>query len=717
MNRALDEVARLVRALKPVLGDKAEKYKQVWLVSDRHGREEVEQLLLQEFAKCFPDKDEPAFPPPIPEELPREGVEVGDILYRGLPTKKLFIPLQSLLRHVMIAGTTGSGKTTLIYQFCAELLRLKVPFFLFDFKLDYRPLVRVDPSVRVYTIGSQVQPLHFNPLLELCKHMVRKDKARDLNPLFQLSDVLCRVFYTGHGVRSILNKAFGHLLREWIDHQYSQEYEPSFRRALAWVRDYEPKNEKGMRFREWKVSTIRVLEMLVVGTFGDSINASQNEHVNLQDLRKQTAVFELNLPEDLKTVFVEMLLLCTRIANMEELKERVRGELQNVMIIDESHNLLKEGFEKIESQLQIALREDRGLGTAYIVADQTPSQLDATAYANTHFKFFFALDQADDIRVASKSLLLELDERKHLAKLSVGHCLCRYGRHNAFLMRAQRLDDIKHAIVTDTEIQHVKSSAPQPSDLTISALVDDFDRAVQELRASLDDSSESSREAGESGEEQPIEAGSSTKQASSVSDKGVMTSVEQALLDDILKEPFAGINQHFKNVGVSTANGRRARASLEGKGLLEVKAIGLGDRGGQLLLAALTEQGAELLRQQGKDARHPYFQNGGEHEFWKDRFANHFSRLGYTVRKEAPVNGHADLLATKGGERIAIEIETGKSDIRANIEKYRGKNYTRVILFATNPGVGRELYALAEQSGSIGVPVEVWNTNRLANSG
>jgi hypothetical protein len=54
---------------------------------------------------------------------------------------------------------------------------------------------------------------------------------------------------------------------------------------------------------------------------------------------------------------------------------------------------------------------------------------------------------------------------------------------------------------------------------------------------------------------------------------------------------------------------------------------------------------------------------------------------------EYPVegNGVVDLLAERTGERMAVEIETGKSDIRENLSKLSGKGFDRIILLATSP--------------------------------
>jgi hypothetical protein len=56
------------------------------------------------------------------------------------------------------------------------------------------------------------------------------------------------------------------------------------------------------------------------------------------------------------------------------------------------------------------------------------------------------------------------------------------------------------------------------------------------------------------------------------------------------------------------------------------------------------------------------------HEYWKQFYARKFSADGYKVQVEAPrVGGCVDVLARRNGERVAIEIETGKSDTVANV--------------------------------------------------
>ena len=58
-----------------------------------------------------------------------------------------------------------------------------------------------------------------------------------------------------------------------------------------------------------------------------------------------------------------------------------------------------------------------------------------------------------------------------------------------------------------------------------------------------------------------------------------------------------------------------------------------------------------------------------------------------TATREHPIkgNGAVDILAQRPGERVVVEVETGKSDIKANLSKIKDGNFDRVVLLATSP--------------------------------
>ena len=76
-----------------------------------------------------------------------------------------------------------------------------------------------------------------------------------------------------------------------------------------------------------------------------------------------------------------------------------------------------------------------------------------------------------------------------------------------------------------------------------------------------------------------------------------------------------------------------------------------------------------------------------EHSFWVGRVAKYFENKGYDVTREHPVKGNSaiDILAKRGSKHVAVEIETGKSDIKTNLKKIAETKFARAILVATSP--------------------------------
>ena len=77
---------------------------------------------------------------------------------------------------------------------------------------------------------------------------------------------------------------------------------------------------------------------------------------------------------------------------------------------------------------------------------------------------------------------------------------------------------------------------------------------------------------------------------------------------------------------------------------------------------------------------------GPEHRYWVHRIANHLRAHGCEVSIEHPIgNGKTiDLLATRNGHKIAFEIETGKSDALANVQKCLKAGVDKVVAVAVS---------------------------------
>ncbi|MDM8008470.1 MAG: hypothetical protein QUV05_20215 [Phycisphaerae bacterium] len=127
------------------------------------------------------------------------------------------------------------------------------------------------------------------------------------------------------------------------------------------------------------------------------------------------------------------------------------------------------------------------------------------------------------------------------------------------------------------------------------------------------------------------------------------------------------------------------------------------------MLYQLTEHGRSLCDEMGIDVG-AVLRASLEHQFWAQRAAEYLESEGYEVTHEYPVpgDGIVDLLAERPGARVALEVETGKSDIEENIRKLKNAGFDRIILLATCPeAVGACQKAIAAAGSSAHTPVEL----------
>lgn len=106
---------------------------------------------------------------------------------------------------------------------------------------------------------------------------------------------------------------------------------------------------------------------------------------------------------------------------------------------------------------------------------------------------------------------------------------------------------------------------------------------------------------------------------------------------------------------------------------------------GRVKLLVLTEEGENILKKMGYEIGKKR-EGSTEHEYWKYRIAEFLRSRGYQVEIEKPIGeGKAvDMVAIKDVERIAIEIETGKSDVVENIVKSLDEGFSRIIVVPLN---------------------------------
>ncbi len=181
-------------------------------------------------------------------------------------------------------------------------------------------------------------------------------------------------------------------------------------------------------------------------------------------------------------------------------------------------------------------------------------------------------------------------------------------------------------------------------------------------------------------------------------------------LHDVAVRPLSTTVARYQSLNLSRRRGNAVREALTSAGAIE--RVGIATRCGQVVLCELTDSGRALCSRLGIDPG-PKSRESLEHRFWVRQAARWLEGKGYEVVYEHPVkgNGAIDILATRPGEKVAVEVETGKSDVKQNVAKIRHAGFDRIVLLATSPaaiGVCQRVLDSADKRDAPPVELLTW---------
>jgi hypothetical protein len=161
------------------------------------------------------------------------------------------------------------------------------------------------------------------------------------------------------------------------------------------------------------------------------------------------------------------------------------------------------------------------------------------------------------------------------------------------------------------------------------------------------------------------------------------------LLEDVLNHRDDGVDVRYKRLGLSGDRGNRLKNQLLDQGLVEGQLVQVGNT--RKLLLRVTDA---ARRELGSEAVSPGRESLA-HEYWKRYYAEVFRKKGYHVTLEAPRrHGRVDVLAVKpaengtgASESLAVEVETGKSDVVENVRQDLLSGFSKVVVICTDKQV------------------------------
>lgn len=199
-----------LRLLKPILPTKQWEYLRLSyaMEKDFKKRFQIENLMDMLIAQKVPglQMDQILLPPPDMNILSGE-YSIGNISYPGNQESVFGVREKEWIKHVGIFGKTGSGKTTLMVRIIKELCQKNKPFMIFDYKRNYRDLLKhpdfEKENILIFTVGRKnVVPFQFNP-------KNGPEGVEEYVWIKQLAQIIEKVYLLGPGANDVFMESAG----------------------------------------------------------------------------------------------------------------------------------------------------------------------------------------------------------------------------------------------------------------------------------------------------------------------------------------------------------------------------------------------------------------------------------------------------------------------------------------------------------------------------
>lgn len=659
-----DEIRELCKKLAPAIGkEKADRLYKLYLVEDQKGRQDMAleiELIAERYLRRNGSLKEPILLEPPSIEDSAGLFLLGDVVYNDEKLHKLYLSPEDLRRHCMITGQTGTGKSNLVSLLLLGLLKFRVPWLLIDFKrsarkiLSYKgalPGLAVPVSnpfsvddILLFTIGREgIAPLHWNPF--------RPPPGTD--PMAWISiiaEVLEKSHTSGPGVMFHLQNIYSALYKKFNITSESTWF-PNFYDGLAALDSI----KVSQRMLNWKQTLQRILSDFTLGQSSKAFNA--RNPVRLEELLDKPVILEVDLgvSRQHRLFLSEILLRWIHLFRLHQGSTHGSDEtLKSVIFLDELHN----HFPKTRSEkdapdiLETIFRECReyGQGVAGISQQGLPDYITG----NSAVQVYFGMQHANEIRMAKLSLFMNDKEQEFLNRILTGEAIVKIKdrMENPCVIRVP-LVQLEKGKVTDEWLKKRHAYLPflQPE----TAKNGEKDRFYPEVNNNSEKSKNASAE---------------------------------RLLVDVYEYPLSGMTQRYTRLRINAKYGNEFREQLAAEEFVKPRKIFL-NKEKWIMLLELTAKGRMRLREMGYEVREET--EGAEHKFWKRKISDFYRSKGFLVEEEVYVNGKPDILIINGEKRIALEIETGNSDVLGNIEKNLKAGFDEIICVATNKEVEEKI--------------------------
>ena len=313
----MQQIDEKLKLLKPILPPSLWSGLRIRYIfeSDFKKRQEIESMLDFFISQHVPGlPSEHILLPPPDRSLVAGDYPVGDVIYPDRSQGTFGIREKEWIRHCGIFGKTGSGKTTLAVRLIKELCKKKKPFLIFDYKRNYRDLLKhpdfKDQEIIIFTVGrNNVVPFYFNPKLA-------PEGVEDYVWIKQLAQLIEKVYLLGPGANDVFMESAG-----------MGTFKEMQEKVL--------KQKKKARELLWWASVKRTLNAINYPGLGEMVNCIKGYPI--PDLLNKKVILELDgLSASDQAFVIGSFLLWIYHYRMRQPEREI---LKHFIIIEEAHHL------------------------------------------------------------------------------------------------------------------------------------------------------------------------------------------------------------------------------------------------------------------------------------------------------------------------------------------------------------------------------------------
>ena len=358
----------------------------------------------------------------------RQDIYIGQIYHmRRKEESPVCLDTDSLTSHTFITGSTGAGKSNVVYQLISKLRERGVNFLVVEpSKGEYKKVF--GKVCHVYgTNEDKAELLCINPF----------SFPEDIHVLEHI-DRLIEIFNACWPMYA----AMPAVLKDAVEKSYEKvgwdlctsRCEPMAFPTFIDLMEVLPQVMKSSLYSEdtksdYSGALITRVQSLTNGINGQ-ILCSSREQGN-EALFKENVIIDLSRIGSSETKSLMMGFIVMKLQEYRMSLDAMNEHLLHVTVLEEAHNLLRktsmvqsqEGANlqgKAVEMLTNSIAEMRTYGEGFIVADQAPALLDEAVIRNTNTKIVLRLPDEADRQLVGRSLALNDDQITELARLPRG---------------------------------------------------------------------------------------------------------------------------------------------------------------------------------------------------------------------------------------------------------------------------------------------------------